>query len=197
MAHIFLESVIPISSFRDVEITRNKPLVLCDIDNTIIGYDKPFSFFLDKIKQETPDNSISDLQIQINANQLYNYYNRLNPPIHCDYVGFMDLLERVNNLGGELQFLTARGKSSWRYTRDQFSQIGLVYEDYRVHYTDCRITKGEYIRRYFNTSFFGEVVFIDDLDSYINSVVDLCPEIQCYRFEYKPKCKNANMRNDG
>ena len=33
---------------------------------------------------------------------------------------------------------------------------------------------------------YGEVIVIDDLDSFIKSVVDVCPVIQCYKFVYRP-----------
>ena len=43
---ILTNPVITINTFRSVSITKRNPLVLCDIDDTIIGYDKNFDFFL-------------------------------------------------------------------------------------------------------------------------------------------------------
>jgi hypothetical protein len=199
--------VIPINTFRSVSITKQKPLVLCDIDDTVIGYDKDEEYFYKRLKmyinnkkqsQSGPTNSFSNIlnnsagmfsmtdeEIKATARNMYDDYRQFNKPKHCDYDGFVDLLRRVSELGGELQFLTARHKQTTAYTRLQFDQIGLKYDDYRVHYTGNIISKGDYITRYFNLNHFGEVVFIDDLDSYIKSVVILCPSIQCYKFTHK------------
>jgi hypothetical protein len=200
--------VIPISTFKSVSITKHKPLVLCDIDDTVIGYDKDVDYFYNRLQMYIEkkkssksgpahifssvlnDNgifSMTDEEIRTTAHNMFNDYRQYNKPKHCDYSGFVDLLKRIHELGGELQFLTARHKQSAAYTRLQFDQIGLKYDDYRVHYTGNIISKGDYITRYFNLNHFGEVVFIDDLDSYIKSVVILCPSIQCYKFTHKSK----------
>jgi hypothetical protein len=200
--------VIPITTFKSVSITKQKPLVLCDIDDTVIGYDKDIDHFYDNLKmyiekkkssKSGPSHifsnilnnnnnnnnalfSMTDEEMRTTAYNMFDDYRRSHKPKHCDYSGFVDLLKRVHELGGELQFLTARHKHSTPYTRLQFDLIGLKYDDYRVHYTGNMISKGDYITRYFNLNHFGEVVFIDDLDSYIKSVVILCPSIQCYKF---------------
>ena len=98
----------------------------------------------------------------------------------------MDLVNRVKQIDGELQFLTARGRQATMHTRNQFKEIGLNYDDYRVHYTGGEITKGLYISRYVNLNMYGEVIFIDDLESYIDSVVALCPSVRCHKFNYVP-----------
>jgi hypothetical protein len=200
--------VIPINTFRSVSITKQKPLVLCDIDDTVIGYDKDIDHFYNRLKMyienkkgsksgpahifsnilNNNDNgmfSMTDEEIRTTAYNMFDDYRHSHKPKHCDYAGFVDLLKRVHELGGELQFLTARNKQSAAYTRLQFDQIGLKYDHYKVHYTGNIISKGDYITRYFNLNHFGEVVFIDDLDSYIKSVVILCPSIQCYKFTHK------------
>ena len=199
--------VIPVSTFKSVYVTKYKPLVLCDIDDTVIGYSKNFDSFynelklyVEKVKQSSdgPANNfkhvlnnmhilnMTDYEIKVAANKRYDEYRLTQKPVHCDFDGFVDLLKRINTLGGELQFLTARSKEASFITRRQFGEIGLNYYDYRVHYTGNRISKGEYIKRYFNLNHFGEVLFIDDFDSYLQSVVDLFPNIKCYKFEYKP-----------
>ena len=197
-----INPVVPISSFREVELRRKKPLVLCDIDDTVIGYDKTYDFFYKQLlataqtKNNVPakmtsifniaNNHNNDYELKHEAEQMYNYYRMLNKPKHCDYVGFMDLVERVKQIDGELQFLTARSRESAFHTRNQFKEIGLNYDDYRVHYTGGGMTKGMYISRYFNVNMYGEVLFIDDLDSFIDSVVSTCPSVRCYKFNYIP-----------
>jgi hypothetical protein len=197
-----INPVVPISSFREVEIRRKKPLVLCDIDDTVIGYDKTYDFFYKQLltnaqtKNNAPakmssifnitNNQNNDYELKHEAEQMYNYYRMLNNPKHCDYAGFIDLVERVKQIDGEVQFLTARSRESAFHTRNQFKEIGLNYDDYRVHYTGGAITKGMYISRYFNLNMYGEVLFIDDLDSFIHSVVSACPSVRCYKFNYIP-----------
>jgi hypothetical protein len=200
--------VIPITTFKSVTLTKRKPLVLCDIDDTVIVYDKDVDHFYNRLKmyieqkkssQSGPAHifssvlndrgmfSMTDEEMRNTAHKMFDDYRQFNKPKHCDYSGFVELLKRVHELGGELQFLTARSKQSTAYTRLQFDEIGLKYDDYKVNYTGNVISKGDYITRYFNLNHFGEVVFIDDLDSYIHSVVVLCPSIQCYKFVYKSK----------
>jgi hypothetical protein len=83
--------------------------------------------------------SMTDEEIKTTARNIFDEYRQFHKPIHCDYAGFVDLLKRVHELGGELQFLTARNKQSTAYTRLQFDQIGLKYDDYRVNYTGNNI----------------------------------------------------------
>lgn len=197
-----INPVVEISSFREVELRRKKPLVLCDIDDTVIGYEKTYDFFYKHLLANTPTRNNPPAQMLVSifniagntpdyelkrvAEGMYNNYRTWNKPKHCDYAGFMDLVDRVKQLDGELQFLTARGRQSAFHTRNQFSEIGLNYDDYRVHYTGGVITKGMYISRYFNLNMYGEVIFIDDLESFINSVVELCPSVRCHKFNYVP-----------
>lgn len=202
---ILTNPVITIDTFRNVSITKRKTLVLCDIDDTIIGYDKNFDYFymiaisnIEKYKNAhaRPENIFNNIlnnqgetitknDINIMANRLYDEYRERNRPKHCDYDGFMRMCKKLQDMGGELQFVTARSKESEYFTRMQFNEIGLKYDDYKVHYTGGTISKGNYIYQYFNMSKYGEVIFIDDLDSFIKSVVDMCPVIQCYKFVYR------------
>lgn len=199
--------VIPISTFNDVVLSAKKPLILCDIDDTIIGYKKNYTFFYTQVKEmveiqksahsgpQTSFRSIMTSNKAINmtepeirnaAANLYENYRQTSRPKHCDFNGFNDLVKRASNLGGELQFLTARGRQATFFTKMQFAEIGITYSSYPVHYTGGIISKGEYITKYIDLNQYGEVIFIDDLDNYIKTVVELCPYIQCYKFEYKP-----------
>ena len=49
-----INPVVEISSFREVELRRRKPLVLCDIDDTVIGYEKTYYFFYKHLLANTP-----------------------------------------------------------------------------------------------------------------------------------------------
>jgi len=208
---LITKPVIPINTFTAVSLTKPKPLVLCDIDDTVIGYDHNVDFFYNRLKtyiektklensgpkhifkdvlNDTGVMSMTEDEIRSSASEMYEKYRLFNKPNHCDSQGFVKLVKKVKDLGGELQFLTARSRESTFFTRNQFKEIGINYDDYRVNYTGNMISKGEYINRYFNLGNYGEVVFIDDLDSYIQTVVNLCPSIQCYKFLYSPNKEN-------
>ncbi len=202
---ILTNPVIPIDTFRSVSITKRNPLVLCDIDDTIIGYDKNFDYFYNTVitnreKYKNANNGPANIfnnilnnqsltmtnnEVYIVASRLYDEYRQRNPPKHCDYEGFMRMCKKIQDMGGELQFVTARSKESADFTKMQFNEIGLNYDNYKVHYTGGIITKGQYIKQNFHMSKYGEVIFIDDLDSFIKSVVEWCPVIQCYKFVYR------------
>ena len=87
--------IIPISTFRSVRITKHKPLVLCDIDDTIIGYDKDVDYFYNQLKMyiekkkssksgpfhifstvlnNTGMISMTDAEIKHTANNMFNEY---------------------------------------------------------------------------------------------------------------------------
>lgn len=134
-----------IKSFTEVKLTTCRPLVICDIDDTILHF-------------------------------------KSNKPTHTDYEGFLQLSKRISELNGKLIFLTARNKEDHAYTRDNFTSIGLNYDDYEVHYTNNKISKGEYIYKYIQTHNHDSIIFIDDRIDYINSVLDYTPYVDCYMF---------------
>jgi hypothetical protein len=178
-----------ISSFNDVIIRKEKTLILCDIDDTVISYDKNFDFFYNSIKT-TPNMHIqlyNEVQLQQYAYIKYVDYRRKNKPTHCDYNGFKYMESILKNTGGEIMFLTARDAFSSVITRNQFTQIGLNYDDYKVHYTSSKVNKGYYINKHIDTTKYNDIIFIDDLPVNIETVSLLCPEITCYRFLYIQK----------
>ena len=86
-------------------------------------------------------------------------------------------------LNGKIIFLTARSKFSEDYTKRQFGQIGLKYEDYDIYYTDNKIYKGDFIKSNIDTSLWYEIIFIDDYVFNLDSVSCIFPESKCYKFE--------------
>jgi hypothetical protein len=140
------KSTISINSFDQISLQTPHPLVLCDIDETLL---------------------ITDA----------GHYNATP----TDYHGFMRLVQRVRDLGGELKFLTARSKMGEYYTRIHFNQIGIDYNQFKVHYTNAG-PKGKYILENIPLRGYNEVIFIDDNDGFIHSVKSHHPEIQCYKF---------------
>lgn len=137
---------ISINSFDQVSLRTPRPLVLCDIDDTLLTTD-------------------------------IGHYNA-KP---TDYHGFNRLVERVQSMGGVLEFLTARSVKGQIFTQMHFHQIGVDYHKFKVHYTNAG-PKGNYIMKNIPMEEYNEVIFIDDNDGFIQSVKSHHPHIQCYKF---------------
>jgi hypothetical protein len=169
-----------INSFRLVDISPLKTLILCDIDETLICHpncvaiakEKAIEIFGEDADEEMEDGSLLNLVRQMNTH-------------HTDADGFTDMLAKLKHLdGSELMFLTARKKVTEKYTERQFTTIGLNYVDFTVHYTEAEISKGEYIRNNLDLTQWQDIVFIDDYASYLQSVKDLFPHVRCFQFDH-------------
>lgn len=147
------------SSFDHIRLSKFNPLVLCDIDDTLLTMDTIYH-----LGQSHP------------ITLTYQYKAK-----HTDYDGFQRLVYRVKQLGGELQFLTARDKEFHASTRSHFDEIGINYDSFQIHYTNAN-PKGEYIKNNIDLSKYGEVIFIDDRDSFLANVKRHHPQIKCYKF---------------
>lgn len=167
-----------IFSFFEV-VVHTKTLVICDIDHTLLTWPKKYKDFENKrvsmpmsmILRCLPDNS--DIE--------YSKYCENTPPRPTDLHGFRDLVKRVEESGGELLFLTARGEESHSYTINQFKMIG-VENKHRIHYTNGSHDKGAYISNRIDISRFNHVVFIDDTQHVLDTVMAKHPAIRCYKF---------------
>lgn len=170
-----------ISSFNQIKLT-NKSLVLCDIDDTIMHYpqcDKKCK----EIVQDLKANGLSGEDLMKELIEIRQIYKRINPPSHTDYDGFVSMSDKLSELNGKLSFITARDKASESWTEKQLRQIGIDPLKYDIHYVGTQISKGEHIKLYIDLSDWDSVIFIDDYESYIKSVLDVYPEIKCYKFE--------------
>ena len=178
-------SIVKINTFDDVILFSENTLVICDIDDTILHYPDCMEKCMQKLQKMYP-NMTYDFYLRSLENLIYQYkYDET--PVHTDPDGFNNLLNRIKKTNGNLIFLTARTKSYEEKTVEHFDNIGLVYDEYEVHYTDNIITKGQYIEKYLmdHIQKANQVIFIDDYDIYIQSVLDVFPRIKCYHF----KCK--------
>lgn len=168
-----------IRSFDNVEITGSCPLVICDIDETLITFANG---------KKKCHEIAQDFNLESNLNDfsyIYNLYKLTYPPIQTDPSGFARLVSRLAQANGKLIFLTARSESTSEKTRIHFKQVGLNYDSQPVHYTNNEITKGEYIHKNINLDGYDQVIFIDDYPSYIKSVMNYNPQIQCYLFDHQ------------
>jgi len=176
-----------ISSFRQIELTDKPPFVLCDIDETVLYYKYSFQTIYNAIEKdykEDPD-ATPDFLLSI-ARRYYSIHTQYSSPKHTDLEGFDDFLERIYGIGGELCFLTARGSASDNYTKEQLTNIGIEYKKHCIHYCAGVVSsKGEYIEKYIDISDKQDVIFIDDYDHNIVSVLQKYPHIRCYKFDVK------------
>lgn len=173
-----------INTFKRVTFNEDiKPLVICDIDFTLLHC----SISMERIYQLVKNDSIF-LEIKENdlekaaidwRNIAYNMgFIKLTDP-----EGFVEMVNSIRRLGGKLIFLTARDRLSHDLTIKQFIQVGIQNpEQYEIHYTDNKISKGEYIKKYNLLNNYQHISFIDDYISYLGSVLELFPQVNCYLF---------------
>jgi len=169
--------VMTISSFDKINLTKPNPLILCDIDETFFTFKHTYKFFYKIIKKKNP--LLSNTQISSIANRAYNKYAKKCKPYIYDKEGFVNMYKKVKDLSGEIMFVTARKKTSEKYTREQFKKNFVNYDKFKFHYTS---RKGEYIKNRINKHGKGEIIFIDDQDRFIYDVKENNPFITCYKF---------------
>ncbi len=182
-------SCIKIKSFNQIQITNPNTLVICDIDKTLLYWNKKPEDFYSMVMGNDPIQThnkykLTQEQIHNEALDFLNMYMGIFPPTHTDLDGFTILQEQIKQTNSKLIFLTARTKStSETWTKKNFKDIGLDYDTYQVHYTDNIISKGDYINLRIDTTPHTDVIFIDDLDFHVESVCKLNSNIKCYQFE--------------
>jgi hypothetical protein len=157
-----------IYSFNQVVIKGSRPLIICDIDETLLRWENSLQDIYNKYSLIYPNLNHSNLEIM--AENHYSMYRNETPPIPTDDAGFKLLLTRLG-VTGKLMFLTARSPSY--HTRDDLDSIGLENYMFDIHFTANKIPKGEYIKKYIDISSYDDIIFIDDNPVYINSVLDI------------------------
>lgn len=168
-----------IHNFDEVCITNNT-LILIDIDDTTLYYDKNIYHFYNLSKETYPNMNHGDhMRVAYNT---YCKYVSNSRPSHTDSAGFNRLVERAKTSNSVIMFLTARHFMTEKSTRMDFASIGINYDLFKVHYTNNEISKGDYICKHINYTKFKEVVFIDNDETYIESVQKACPRVVCYKF---------------
>jgi hypothetical protein len=182
-----------IKTFNDVKFNKDlKPLVICDIDHTFMRCLHDLEHFREMLNIDykkfdanwhfdfnfvPPDDS--------EAIDLMNRAYNLGFVKQTDKEGFNQMLKTVEELGGKLIFLTARGILSHEKTVKELKKAGLQNpEKFDIHYTNCEMTKGEYIKRTNLTDGYEHISFIDDYPSFLASVYNNFPHINCYLFRY-------------
>jgi hypothetical protein len=171
-----------INSFDQIKLKRNS-LVLSDIDETILRFDpidgnwwrRQFDFHYQINKDyNAADTYASEKWIEIVT---------IHKPSHTDSIGFFRLIERIKRSDSCLEFVTARNTKLIPYTQKHFEDLNLNYMDWVVHHLSGK-SKGQYIQSNFKLNEYDHVIFIDDLDNNLQSVLDnvIHPSLSVYKF---------------
>ena len=150
-----------ISGFNQVVIKGTKTLILCDIDETVLRWDKSVDSVYRELSMSHPH--LDHSKLETIAENYYSIYRNQTPAIPTDLSGFKALLARIYE--GKLMFLTARTPSY--HTRDDLNNIGLQNYMFDIHFTANKIPKGDYIKKYIDLSRYDDIIFIDDNPDYI------------------------------
>jgi hypothetical protein len=167
-----------IQSFSEIVITSQTTLILCDIDDTILKWDRTLeSCIIEAVFRFPKESENSQRRL---GQILWLSYRESVPPIWTDQKGFMNMMGRLSPFS-RLVFLTARtGGEHSDWTRHDFESLGLTYDPSGIFYTENKMTKGNFIKNYIPLEGFEKVIFIDDLQENIDSVSGNFPDIQCY-----------------
>jgi hypothetical protein len=137
-----------ITTFNDIQITKNNTLIICDIDNTILYYPDCINKCLE-IMKDLGDN-LTEEEYKKELNDCCNIYKIINKPIHTDYNGFNNMINNIKKYNSKLLFLTARNNSSHNFTKKQLLDLDIFCDENDIHYTNNTISKGEYIKNNIN-----------------------------------------------
>ena len=178
-----------IKSFNEVKLDENyKPLVICDIDHTFIRCSHGLDHFRKIINYHAnrlPNPVTIGLDLDKEVVDLMNIAYNIGFVKQTDPDGFNNMLQKIEQLGGKLIFLTARGIISHQKTVDDLKRAGFEHpEKFDIHYTNNEMTKGEYLKKTNLTDGYEHISFIDDYPSFIESVQHHFPDIRCYLFHY-------------
>lgn len=174
--------VIIINTFKSIHLPENKkPIVICDIDKTFI---RPKRDYIDIYNQMKPDYSDPRELDQI-VNDMLHMSLSVGMVKQTDSEGFQKMLERINQLGGKFIFLTARGSMAHEKTIKDLVTAGLENpEEFEIHYTGNEMTKGFYILKNNLLKEYNHHVFIDDYPHFLESALQIYPDMNCYLFKY-------------
>lgn len=180
-----------IKSFNDVKIDdKLKTLIICDIDHTFIRCSYNLDHFRNIVysNYKSMPNMIKIYLMEDSEQEAIELMNRaynIGFIKQTDPEGFNAMLKTIERINGKLIFLTARGVNSHEKTINDLKKVGFENpENFDIHYTNSEITKGEYIKKTNLIDGYEHISFIDDFPSFLASVQDIFPQINCYLFRY-------------
>ena len=174
--------IIIINTFKSIHIPEDKkPIVICDIDLTFI---RPIRDYIDIYNQFKPYHTDQN-ELQQIVNDILHMSINVGLVKQTDQEGFTHMLERINHLGGKLIFLTARSSLAHDKTITDLFTAGIQNpQDFEIHYTGNQITKGHYIQRHNLLDGYDHHIFIDDYPHFLESALQIYPDMNAYLFKY-------------
>ncbi len=178
-----------IKTFNDVTFDEGaKPLIICDIDHTLIRCSHELEYFRDMIKKDSNlivEIGKFDIDYEKEAYDLMKKAYNFGFVKQTDPEGFNRMLQTTQKLCGKLIFLTARGIEYHQKTINDLKRAGFEHPElFDIHYTNSEMSKGEYIKKTNLIDGYQHISFIDDYPSFILSVHHFFPQIHCYLFQY-------------
>ena len=170
-----------IKSFNNVIVNKKKTLVICDIDDTILRYEKNINYFYDVIHKWCPE--FSNDECVSYANMLYSTYTKKSKPYHTDYNGFISLMYKLIDKDSKLIFLTARNNEAIDITIKEFTDIRVNYNYFEVYYTNNEMSKGGYCKKYIDLTNINELIMIDDREENLLYMKKYFPLCKCYKYK--------------
>lgn len=172
-----------IHTFDDVLLQHDGTLIICDIDDTLLRYERNLNYFYKNLKHSFPE--LTENELTTHASNIYATYVKNRKPSATDYDGFIRLMKKVLETNSKLIFITSRNECSKQYTEQEFSHIGICYTYFNVYYTNNDTTKGQFIKEKIDMDGVEHLIVIDDQITNIKSIKNSFPIAECYRFFYK------------
>jgi hypothetical protein len=177
-----MKPIVIINSFKSVNFDETKkPIVICDIDHTLIQSKYDYSFFHSKFKKHYTDLSKLDYAVR----SMIEKSIKVGDVKSTDKEGFLAMLEKIKNLDGKIVLLTARSYLFHSKTVNDLKTAGFDNPElFEIHYTSNKISKGDYIKKNNLLQGYDYPVFIDDFPFFLNSALQIYPDMNCYLFKY-------------
>lgn len=154
-------------TFKDIPIKRNT-LVLCDIDDTVIVFEQlGKKWWRERFDYYYARNGDFEFSEQATLKE-WIYQIHRQKPVHVDETGFTDFMERINDSGSMIVFITARSSDLADLTLKHLEHVSITPKT-DVHYTN-NLPKGDYIANVLDFDDFDHVIFIDDMEHNVKSV---------------------------
>jgi hypothetical protein len=161
-----------LNSFREAAVPPNS-LVVLDIDDTVMKFEHMGRSWWAKKEAEVGREETMRIWVE-------NAYAQT--PVLTEPEEFPAFLERIFAANARLVYLTARSPDLRELTIYQLTQCGVGVESHNVYFAK---EKGECLKAIVQRGGFKQVIFIDDMEHNVESVVKelsgIC-EIQAYHF---------------
>ena len=173
--------MIPIKTFRDVPVPT-KALVVLDIDDTVMRFEELGRGWWAK-KETELTKLVGKAKAREEVMREWVSGAHIYKPILTDPEDFPKFLTRVFDAGAHLVFLTARSAELRQLTEFHMSACDIAVESERIYFSR---EKGAAVKSIVGSGGFSKVVFIDDMEHNIESVLSELKgqaEVQAYHFQ--------------